>query len=477
MNFLTVDLGTTNIKTGCFDENYNLLHICQKKVEYIKEKAGYVEFDAQKYFENVLSCMVQCVKQSNVTQIAQIVLTGQAESLVVLGQDSKPLIKGISWLDSRSQKQTAILDKEFATVYEITGNPQIIPTWPITKMLWLKENRQEVFLNAKKYLLIKDYIAYMLCNEMYSEMSVCNFSCYFDVQKKRYWQEILNFVQIKEHQLPPLCEPGTVIGKTTPEITTALGVRDSIKVNVGTLDHFAGMIGTGNIKTGIISESTGTVLSLATLVEKPTFSTEKIGCHYGPFKDSYVLLTCCESGGLCLEWFKNNFNISYEELNNYVNSNIEDTNLIFLPYINGSNPPEFKENTTGVFYGITANTTKYQMARAVMQGVAFMLNKNLECYKRLGVKPTEIYSTGGGSKSDYWCKIKADISSVTVKIPTINEAANLGCAIMGCVSERVYNNYPQATKKICIKKEFTPEKNKVLLEKYNLFNDVFQRLF
>ena len=101
-------------------------------------------------------------------QIHQIVLTGQAESLVVLDQQGKSLRNGISWLDMRSEKECeelrAIIDEEES--YKIMGQPKIIPTWPITKILWLKKHEKQIFDQAGHYLLLKDYIQYRLTGEV-----------------------------------------------------------------------------------------------------------------------------------------------------------------------------------------------------------------------------------------------------------------------------------------------------------------------
>lgn len=117
----------------------------------------------------------------------------------------------------------------------------------------------------------------------------------------------MDYVGIKKSQFPPLFEPCTDIGKIKCEAANYLLINSDADVNIGTLDHFAGMIGTGNIKPGAVSESTGTVMSISTIVDKPLFSEYRVGCHYGPFKNSYVLLAICESGGISLEWFKREF--------------------------------------------------------------------------------------------------------------------------------------------------------------------------
>ena len=136
--------------------------------------------------------------------------------------------------------------------------------------------------------------------------------------------------------MPKLVEPGTIIGQVSEVVVEQAGCLEGAVVNVGTLDHFAGMIGTGNIVKGMVSESTGTVMSIATLLDKPAFERQ-IPCHYGPFQDKYVLLPVCESGGVSLEWFKNQCltDLDYREINEKLSLRDLPNEVVFMPYLTG----------------------------------------------------------------------------------------------------------------------------------------------
>jgi xylulokinase len=459
MSIIAIDLGTTNTKEGCYDENLNLLAIRSVPVEYRRDGGDIVEFEPEKYFETVLGAIGGCAREAGVDDVKRISFTSQAESLVVLDAQGRPARNGISWLDNRSGKQVAELREHFdyERSYRITGQPEIIPTWPITKMLWIRQNEPEVFERAATYMLLKDYVQYKLTGKICGEYSIYNFSHYFDITKKDYWDEILDYVGIERRQLPELIEPCTDIGPVKPEITEALGFSTEARVNVGTLDHFAGMVGTGNIKEGIISESTGTVMSIATMIDKPLFNKYHVGCHYGPFPDSYVLLAICESGGSSLEWYMRAFmeDSGYGELNKTLAKRDIDEKLLFLPYITGTNAPDFNDRASGVFYGIDSNTDRFDMAYAIMEGVAHMLEINIEFFEKLGMDMDRIFATGGGAKSDIWSQLKADITGKRVLIPSNEEAACFGAAIIGAVSDGIFDSYETAVREVVsVSREF-----------------------
>jgi sugar (pentulose or hexulose) kinase len=480
MFFITVDLGTTNIKVCCFNRNMQPLSMESVPVEYFTED-DQVEFDPEAYFINVLHTIKRCLDQCGIREVEQIVLTGQAESLIVLDEEGKPLCRGISWLDNRSKHECRELKSRFDTesFYRITGQPDIVTTWPITKILWLKHNEKKVFGEVSSFVLLKDFIIYRLTGLLQGEFSIYNFTYYFDIIRKCYITEILDYVGIEPSKLPALTMPCSLVGSITADIAEKLNLVFRSSVNCGTLDHFAGMIGTGNIEPGSISESTGTVMSIATLTDKPLFSKEKLGCHFGPFENSYVLLATCESGGISLEWFKRQFmpEISYAQLDLQAAEKQPDKNLLFLPYINGINSPDFIENASGVFFGLRHTTQKIDMAIAVMEGVAHLLAVNTEVIKQNGIGFNSIVSTGGGSKSDIWCQMKADIANTTVLVPQNTEAASLGAAMIGAVSAKVFTSYEHAVKS-CVKinKKYAPRTNPLLRQKHVKYKLLFSRM-
>lgn len=483
MTFISVDLGTTNIKVAAYDEKLNELSMVKQPVDYLRD-GDMVEFDPEDYFIRIKNLISSCCADSHQKtpyQIQQIILTGQAESLIIVDEKMKPLRNGISWLDMRSKEECFTLQERFSIelCHQITGQPEIIPTWPITKILWIKKNEPNVFIKTHKFMLLKDYIQYRLTGKIYGEYSIYSFSHYFDIFKKDYWLEILEYCGIPTNKLPKLIEPCTVIGNITEEISTDLDISQTAKVNVGTLDHFAGMIGGGNIEEGFISESTGTVLSIATLVNKTIMNDQKAAYHYGPFKDSYVLLQTCESGGISLEWFKNQFfpQESFNFLNEIIEKRTLPNELVFLPFITGVNAPDYNRDAKGVFYGIQIKHDKYDFAYSVMEGVAHLLKINIDHIEKSGIYVDKIISTGGGSQSDIWSQIKANITGKQILIPSTREVACLGAAIIGAVSEGLVSNYQDAINHFVISnKTFLPQKTKQFDRKHELFLFLYEQL-
>lgn len=480
---LTLDLGTTNIKAGIYDRNLHEVGIASFGVEYSYDN-GCVEFEPEQYWALCMRCIREVLNTSNTDSrnVRTLALTGQAESLVIVDDRGRPLRKGISWMDDRSGAECETLKHAFdsAMGYPITGQPDIVTTWPITKILWLRSHEGDVFDQAYKYLLLKDFIIYKLTGCFRGDLTIYNFSYYLDITTKSYWHDILEYVGVRIEQLPELIEPGEPAGTVRKAIADEFGFPPDVSVNVGALDHFAGMIGSGNVREGMVSETTGTVLAAATMVARPVINEYKIPCHYHAIRDTYVLLPVCESGGICLEWARNTFfpGISFDELNEEAGKTIGTGNdLIFLPYLTGTNSPEFDSTARGVFYGITMRHTRGDFVRAVMEGVAYLLRKNIACLEKLDISVEDIRSLGGGAKSAVWNQMKADITGKNILIPAYEEATSLGAALLAGVACGYYTSVEEAVEKtVRIQKTYRPVTREYYAEGYDTFLQIYQQL-
>ena len=470
--YIGVDLGSTNIKAAIYDRDFHLIDRQSRPVNYIRDN-GFVEFDAYAYAQDLIGLLGDMIAKNGVTAVEEIAFTGQAESLVVVGADGKPLMNAISWMDERSTAECAELSRQFdaATCEAVTGQMAVLPTWPATKILWLKRNRPEIYENAATYMLLKDYIVFVLTGEKKADMSIATFSFYFDIYNKVYWKEMLEAIGVSEEQLPVLAEPCSVAGTLLSAVAEATGMSTATKVNVGTLDHFAGMIGTGNIQPGGITLSTGTVMALAAMCGKPAPKSCGIAMHYGFLPDTHVMLPVAESGGVSLEWFRRSCmpGMNYDEMNRVLLER-EPNELLFLPYLVGTNSPEFDTEANGVFWGLRQEHDAYDMAGAVMEGVSFVLRKNCDYIAKNGVKPTSIIATGGGAKSPVWCQLQADITGLPVRIPAEKEAACLGATMIAAVSDGRFADYDAAVA-FCVRmqQQYDPKPTERTERKYRRF--------
>ena len=481
MQYIGVDLGSTNIKAALYGDDFSLINRLSVPVTYDRT-GGKVEFDAEGYVDGLKGLLKELAASAGAEpgNVAQVTFTGQAETLIVVGKDGKAMIPAISWMDERSVSECDELSEQFTPeeIESVTGQQAVLPTWPATKILWLKRNMPEVYENCGTYMLLKDYVVYRLTGVKNADMSIATFSFYFDIYEKKYWKKMLNAIGITEEKLPPLAEPCTVAGPLTEEAAGECGLTVNTLINNGTLDHFTGMIGTGNVKTGGVSLSTGTVMALATMAKEPVIDKNcGVAMHYGFMPDTHIMLPVAESGGVSLEWFRRTFmpDVDYKKLNEVLDERTHPTQLIFMPYIVGTNSPEFDKDATGVLYGMRQEHDAFDAAAAVMEGVAMVLRKNCDCMNAKGASIDHIIATGGGAKSDCWCQMQADITGLPVVRPKELEAACLGAAIIGAVAGGKFSDFTEASEKaVAMDRRFEPRRNEAYERNFKRFNFLYE---
>ena len=161
--------------------------------------------------------------------------------------------------------------------------------------------------------------------------------------------------------------------------------------------------------------------------------------------------------------------VGYDEINRVLSERSE-TGLLFLPYIAGTNAPEFDSDAAGVFWGLRQEHDAFDMARAVMEGVSFVLRKNTDVITENGTALQAIIATGGGAKSDIWCQLHADATGLQVKVPAEKEAACLGAAMIAAVDDGLFAGYQEAAEKcISFEREFEPRRDQRTEAKYQHF--------
>lgn len=445
---LGADFGTTSLKMCLFDENGNLIVSESAQYNLITE-GEFVEFPTEEFFSVFISVLDRITDKYPVYAMS---IDTQGETLIVLDKDNKPLTNAIIWLDNRAAKQAKEIEEKFTVkgIYDLTGQAEIPAGYPAPKILWLKENRPEVYNNAKHYLLLEDYIIYRLTGKFAASRSLYSSSLLMDVKTGEYIPEMLDFLGINESQLSTLKESGEYVGE-----------YNGIKVMTSALDQIAGITGAGVVKTGIMSETTGTSLAVSVLTHIiPEWHEGLTVSAYYVKKGLYALLMWAPTAGATLEWFKKNFcgNEDYATLNILAERVPKGSEgLICIPHLCGTVMPENNPNVKGVFYGMTLKHNKGHFVRAIMESIAYTIKEYADY---IGADITEIRSMGGGAKSDLWCRIKAEVLNKKVITLKENETACLGSAIFAGIGSGTYTDTATATESIVNKnREYVPKED------------------
>ena len=412
--YLGIDIGTTGVKTVIFDAEGSPKGIGLAEYTLETPKPDIVELDAEIYWESVKKALKQAIDAAQISpaDIRSLAVTGQAETLIMVDSDGKPLRKAIVWLDNRAVDEADFLDKKFTAdaLFAMSGQTEMLPCWPAAKILWYQKNEPELFAKTAKYLMVEDYIIFRLTGKYASCSGLMPSSLYYDIRTDKYDNAMLEALGICENQLPELKNAGEIAGLCIENDSLLV---PGTPVAVAPIDHVCGNLGSGCGKDGMLSETTGRTLAVCAAFPNIVYDEERrLSTYLGYRKGDFVLLPWGPTAGMLLKHFRDEFGccMSYEDFSaQAAEIPAGSEGLILLPHCAGAISPDCNPEARGVAYGITLAHKKAHWARAIMESVAYLLKDNIEVLKKLGADIREIRSLGGASKSDIWMQTKVDV--------------------------------------------------------------------
>ncbi len=278
-------------------------------------------------------------------------------------------------------------------------------------------------------------------------------------------------------------ESGQLVGTVTPAMADYLKISSDAKIATGCLDQAAGAIGVGNIRPGIFSENIGAALAICVPTACLTYDPNRLmPVHYFAVPDTYMMHTFT-TGGMALKWFRDSF--AQQELNMEAATGLDSyylldriaakappgcDGLLTLPHLSGSMAPDVNLNAKGVFYGFTLKHGRTHFIRSIMESLGYIICRNIEALEQMGLHVDQIRSLGGGSKSDLWNQIKADITGKKLLImQSSRDVACLGAAILAGLALGVFTSLAEACNSmIKTKKVYKPnmENHRLYQEQY-----------
>ncbi len=465
-----LDVGTTGCKIALYDDKGQNLKTYYKEYN-VKRQNGEHEIDFTDVKNGVLELLTSAVKNYKIDALG---VTSFGETFAMLDENDNILAPSMLYTDSRGEKQVELLreklGEEFLTL--LTGvKPH--PMYSIAKIMWLKDNMPNEFKKAKRILLGEDFIVYSLTGNAYIDYSLAARTAAFDIENKRWSEEIFSAAGIDVNLMSNTVEAGNVAGNIKPEIKKQLGIDYDIVVINGCHDQAAAMIGSGVFENGKAMDGTGTVECIPVVFNsKPSdLNLYEVGYSVVPFiSNKYACYALSFTGGATLKWFRDNFaefeNKTCEDNGKNVYAVLDGavmqgpTGLLILPHFAGAATPYMDNDSKAAILGVTLETTKYDIYKALMEGTSYEILLNFNTLKSFTGEIKEIRATGGGAASDVWLQIKADILNTDIISLDCKEVGAAGTAALCGVAMDMYKDLNSAVSKMApIKKIFKPNEN------------------
>lgn len=491
---LGIDVGTTSLKSVLLNNEGTLLASVMKEYTLDSGPNDTCEVHPDVYWEITCQVINELIFSAKINpeKIKGLAFSSQGETLIVVDDNGKPIRKAIVWLDNRSTNEAKEIEDKFGSqlIMDVTGQPEIVPTWPATRILWIKKNEPETFRKAHKYLLVEDYLMYKMTGSYHTEYSLVSSTLYFDINKKSWYTDMLKFIGISEIQLPQINPSGISVGNLTAEAARETGLTTNTQCVTGAYDHPAGAIGAGSIHSGDVTLTIGGSMAMCVSMDSPvTDLALKLPCQCHAVNGLYFLLPYGQTAGMVLRWFRDEFcgselaEASKSGVDAYdlmVNEAAEIApgadGLVMLPHLMGAGSPEFMSEARGVFAGIKMGMTKAHFTRAILESVVCMINRNIQIMKEQGIFVRDIHVLGGGSKSRTWVQILADMTGIPVNTLMISDNAAMGAALLAGVGTGLFIDLEMACRK-SVKSQTLIEPDRSMNEKYKSVYDKYVQLY
>jgi xylulokinase len=435
--FLGVDNGTQSTKIIIVDgETGQVVAKAAKGYGLVEGlPPGHKEQDPTVWIDALHETMNQALHEAKIDSrnVMAIGVSGQQHGLVPLDEKGKVIRPVKLWNDTSTLDECNILTRKLGgkkAVIEYLGLT-IPPGFTASKVLWLKRHEPANYDRLSTILLPHDYLNFYLTGRRVMEYGDASGTALMNVRTRKWRKEVLDAIDSNLiEKLPPLRGSDKPAGTIREGIAEKFGFRNDVLVSAGGGDNMMGAIGTGNTREGIVTASLGTSGTIYAYSDKPVVDPLGEIAAFCDSTNAWLPLLCTMNVTVATEFVRNMFKLSHDELSNVVEKTPPGSDgLILLPYFEGERTPNIPDGT-GLFYGLNNETFNMQhFGRASMEGVTLGMNYGLNRMKSLGIKPSQIRLTGGGSKNAAWRQIAADVFDAEVVCLETDEGAAYGAAL------------------------------------------------
>lgn len=439
---LGIDLGTSYFKLGLFDRQGNMRGLGRVAVATRRPAPEMRELAVDDFLQSLRQGLGQALDaaQALPRDIRALAYSSQANTFALLDANDRALTPFILWNDTRANPVSPKVEAHWnrPDFLERGGQDWRGPEFAIAKIEWLRSHAPELWQRARRIAFLADYLVYALTGRHAGDGGSLSLTGLYCQDRRAWWPEALEGLDLDAAMLPEPLLPGTLAAPATTRGAQVLGITPGTPVVVGSLDHHAAALGAGLASGDEMSESTGTVVACLHLLDR---YAPRSGGLTGPgvHGRGWFQLAFGNNGAAPLEWYRDTYapNLSIPDLLDLAaDEPIGARGLIARPEAHESQGLE-------AFIGHSPPSGHGARVRAILESTAASLRRLVDTI-RPKERPTRFLATGGGARSDLWLQIKADLLRAEFAVPTCEEPACLGAAMLAAPAAGWFDTPHQA---------------------------------
>jgi len=449
VSYLGLDIGTTGCKAGVFDAEGRLLALAYREYPLLAPQRGWAEIDSQQVCQACLAVVSEAAAACRHDPVAGLGISCQGEAFTPVDAQGRILGNGMVSSDTRAEPIVGPWSRQFGDrrLYEITGHTPH-PMFTIYKLLWLRDHRPEVWQQAARFYCFEELIQSRLGLEPAISWPLAGRTMLFDVRTHQWHEEILAAIGLEPSRLARPAPSGMVVGTIPGAVARELGLPDGVPVVGGGHDQPCGALGAGIAEPGRAMYATGTVECICPAFDRPVLADNLFQnnlCTYDyTLPGMYTTVAFSLTGGNLLRWFRDQWAQPEKDEAARTGANpyelilrampAEPTDLLVLPYFTPSGTPYFDAKVPGAILGLRLSTTRGEVLRGLLEGVALEMRLNVDILQRAGLGIREFRAIGGGAKNPALTQLKADVLGRPITTLAVTEAGCLGVALLACAA-------------------------------------------
>ncbi len=459
--FIGIDIGTSSAKLVLADETGAVLDQASAEYEVLQPQAGWSEIQPDVWYRAVSDCMMKLLQAVDRSRVEGIGVTGQMHTTVFLDRDGRTIRPALMWTDKRTKESIPYL-KEQIQGTDIGYIANIISTGsPAANLYWLKENEPENFLKLYKFLIGPDYIVYRLTGVFGTDYCEASTSSLYDLCNRQWSKTMRQIIGLPQEVYPTVRGSAKTAGKLRAEVAAEWGLSENVRVMVGTGDNPAAAITTGCLGHGypVISLGTSGVLMLPR--EELNFDAKGKNILFS-FDDKafhYLVQGVVQATGGAYKWWVRDI-LQTDEAAMEAQIGLDparNSQLLFYPHLSGDKTLYGDPNLRGAFIGLGSETTRGEMAYAVMEGTCLAFRELADKMLFPWDQYPSIKAAGGGAQSKVWMQTLSDALNIQIDQLDGTTSAALAMALLaayGC--GRIQELGEVSDKATIIKQSFKP---------------------
>ena len=478
MSLLGVDAGTTGCKAAVFSAGRSRLGAgrqlasAYEEYAYLSPQPGQAELDPVAVWGAVKRVIAAAVARSGGEPVSALAVSSMGEAVVPVTRDRRVTGPSLLNFDLRGQEYLPELRERLPRerLYALNGNT-LGNQYGLTKLLWIARQRPELYERTELFLNWAGFISFMLGGEPAVDYSLANRSLLFDLDRRDWSDELLRVSGLERSRLPRAVPAGTLLGTVLPEAAAELGLSPKTAIVAGTHDQCANAVGCGVTREGEALLGLGTYLCIVPVhPDRPAagpmlsigLNTEH---HAVPGRFVSFLYNM---GGALVRWYRDTFAAAEARLARESGEDVYDalfgelpaqpSDVLVLPHFSPTGPPDYIENSRGVLTGLTLQTRRGDILQGILQSAVFDLKSCVDLLPRAGLTIRRYRAAGGGSRSDAWLRLCADILGAPLARARVSEAGALGAAIVAGAGTGEFRSIEEgAERMVALGESFEPD--------------------